>query len=67
MIEQAIKNAITAETAKIVEDEAKAAAERVEKRVRGMVAEIAATVITRMSMERRGDQLVILMDFKPRQ
>lgn len=63
MIEQAIRKAIADETARIVEDEATQAALRVEKRVRARTAEITATVLTRFSMERRGDELVIRVNF----
>lgn len=63
-IEQAIRKAVLDRTAEIVDEEAKAAAERVTKRVREMTAQIAATVCTRMSFEAYGQkQLKIIVEF----
>lgn len=51
------------EVKRITDEEAKAAGVRVEKRVRERTAEIAATVLTRMNMQRFGTELRISVNF----
>jgi len=60
----AIRGAIHKQVEDIIAEEAKAAGERVEKRVRGMVAEIAATLLTKFELFNRGQKLVIEVDFQ---
>ena len=55
----AIKAAIESETRKIVDEEAKAAAARVEERVRGMIGSIATKVASHVSYERFQNNVVI--------
>lgn len=63
MIEQAIKKAIELECAVIVDEEAKSAAERVSTRIRRLTGEIAASVLSRYTMEMRGtNELVIRVE-----
>ncbi len=60
----AVQRALQGEVEKIVAEEAVEASKRVEKRVRARTAEIAATVLQRMSLNYEGNQLVIKVDFK---
>jgi hypothetical protein len=62
-MEEAIHKAIRDQTAKIVEEEAEAASLRVQNRVRAKTAEIAALVLSRVSFERSGTDLRIIVDF----
>lgn len=59
-----IKRAIEEETARIIDDEMKGISERVERRVRSEVGSIAARVLERFSMERRGHDLCITVKFE---
>lgn len=63
-ITSAIQKAIKAEVESIVEQEAKAAAVRVEKRVGEQVGSIAATCLEHFSFERMGNHLQIVVDFE---
>ena len=58
---EALKQAIDKETAKIVEEEAEAAAVRVWERVRGMVGQIATKLATDIQFDRLGTDLRILV------
>lgn len=58
----AIKKAIQSEIEAIVIDEAKKAAERVEKRVRDKSAEMAVSLINHFSFEKIGQHLRISVD-----
>ena len=60
---KAIQSALTAETARIVEEEAKAAAKRVEERVRGETVRISTRLLQKFNMEMRGPTLCITVDF----
>jgi hypothetical protein len=57
--ETAIRGAVNAELEKIAEEEIAAAKERVEKRIRGMVANIALTVSRQYEIRRLQDRIVI--------
>jgi hypothetical protein len=59
-----ILNALNAETERIVAEEAKNAAARVEERVRGMSAVIAARVASHVRMDTLSNELVISLDFQ---
>lgn len=63
VIPQTILRAIEKEIAVIVEQEAQAAAKRVELRVRENVAAISGRVLQHFSMEHRGPELVIRVNF----
>lgn len=65
--EHAIALAIQKQIEKIVIEEGQAAARRVEERVRCESAQIVARVLTRFSMQRVGDELVIRVEFPKNQ
>ena len=58
-IQEIILRAMEQETARIVEEEAKKAAERVVDRVRGLTGEIATKVASQVNFEARRDELRI--------
>lgn len=58
-----IYRVMEAEITRIVEEEAEAAAKRVQARVRGMTGQIAARCLEHYTFERLGNQLVIRVDF----
>ncbi len=59
LVEKLVKDAIEKETAAIVEEEAKEAAARVEKRVRGMLGQIATQIVSNVDFERFQNRLCI--------
>ena len=64
--EQVIIKAIENETARIVDEESKLAASRVESRIKEMTGEISARVVKHMSIEAFGhDQFKLIVQFKP--
>lgn len=58
---QAILHAVKTETDRIVEEEAKNAAQRVEERVRAAVGSIATRVATNVNFERFGPDIRIMV------
>lgn len=58
-----VQRALISEIERIIEEEAKLAAERTEKRVREKTAEVAAIVFERLTFEGFGSQLKITVDF----
>lgn len=58
-----LKLGIETETQRIVNEEAQAAAKRVEERVRGLVGSIATKVFSDIRMEQMGHDLVIRVQF----
>lgn len=59
-----IRRAVERETELIVAQEAVEAGRRVERRVREKTAQICATVLQRMDMQYRGNQLCITVNFE---
>ena len=59
-----IQRAVEVETARILDEEIKGIAARVEKRVRGMTGQIAAQVLSNFSMESLGHSLRITVKFE---
>lgn len=57
----AIQQAMDTETRRIVDEEAKAAANRVEQRVRGMAGQIATRVATHVSFQHMGHETRIIV------
>jgi hypothetical protein len=62
-IVSAVRKALQGEIDFIVDQEAKAAGERTEKRVRERTAQIAATILQRMDMSYNGNELIIRVEF----
>lgn len=60
---QVISNALKSQIERIVEEEAKEAAKRVEDRVRGSTGDIAARVLNHFSMEKYGSDIRITVHF----
>lgn len=60
---KAIQSALTTETGRIVNEEAAAAAKRVEERVKAETVRITTKLLERFNMEMRGPALVITVDF----
>ena len=61
----ALHEMLQKEVARVVEEEAAEAGRRTERRVRQMGAQIAATIVNRMSIEAFGpNQMKIILDFK---
>lgn len=66
-LNQFVHDCISAEiqrrTSAIIDEEMKQLTERVQKRVRGEVGAIAASVLQRFSMERRTNEILIRVEF----
>lgn len=65
-LERAILNAMQEETNRIIEEESKNAAKRVEERVRGMAGEIATRVASWVSYESMRNELRITVSLPPK-
>lgn len=63
VVAQMMQRAIRSEVERIIEEESKAAGERVVKRIKERTAEIAAIVLGKFTMERFENKLVIAVDF----
>ncbi|WP_341893772.1 hypothetical protein [Ferrovibrio terrae] len=63
MLPDSLRQAILTDASAIADEEIKSAQERVQTRVRARVAQLAATVIEQISIEKDQDNLVITLKF----
>lgn len=66
-LHKAILKAMEAETNRIIEEEAKVAASRVEERIRGLVGQVATKVSSYVNFETGRDRLIITVKLPERE